>query len=76
MTLTEVINDEIKNPTVKYVALSKFSHAEEVSIDMPTTIVSACKDIEIAKIVQSFSQVLLCEFILIRISKELRFAEQ
>lgn len=54
MTLTEVINDEIKNPTVKYVALSGPTHAEEVSIDMPTTIVSACKDIEIAKIVQSF----------------------
>lgn len=54
MTLTEVINDEIKNPTVKYVALSGPTHAEEVSIDMPTTIVSACKDIEIAKIVQCF----------------------
>ena len=52
--LLAYINDEIKNPTVKYVALSGPTHAEEVSIDMPTTIVSACKDIEIAKIVQCF----------------------
>ena len=54
MTLTEVIDDEIKNPSVKYVALSGPTHAEEVSLDMPTTIVSACKDIETAKLVQEF----------------------
>ena len=53
-TLTQVINDEIKNKTVKYVALSGPTHAEEVSRDMPTTIVSACQDIEVAKLVQEF----------------------
>lgn len=54
MTLTQVINDEIKNDTVKYAALSGPTHAEEVSLDMPTTIVSACSDIEAAKLVQDF----------------------
>lgn len=54
MTLTQVINDEIKNDTVKYAALSGPTHAEEVSLDMPTTIVSACSDIEVAKLVQEF----------------------
>lgn len=53
-TLTQVIDDEIKNKTVKYVALSGPTHAEEVSRDMPTTIVSACQDIEVAKLVQEF----------------------
>lgn len=55
-TLTQVIDDEIKNKTVKYVALSGPTHAEEVSRDMPTTIVSACQDIEVAKLVQEFFQ--------------------
>lgn len=54
MTLTQVINDEIKNDTVKYAALSGPTHAEEVSLDMPTTIVSACNDIEVANLVQDF----------------------
>ncbi len=54
MTLTQVIDDEIQNDTVKYVALSGPTHAEEVSLDMPTTIVSACSDIEVAKLVQEF----------------------
>ncbi len=54
MTLTQVINDEINNDTVKYAALSGPTHAEEVSLDMPTTIVSACSDIEVAKLVQDF----------------------
>lgn len=54
MTLTQVINDEIKNDTVKYASLSGPTHAEEVSLDMPTTIVSACSDIEVAKLVQDF----------------------
>ena len=53
-TLTQVIDDEIKNKTVKYVALSGPTHAEEVSRDMPTTIVSACQDIEVGKLVQEF----------------------
>ncbi len=54
MTLTQVIADELKNDTIKLVALSGPTHAEEVSLDMPTAIVSACDDIESAKYVQSF----------------------
>ncbi len=54
MTLTEVIDDVLQNKTVKYVALSGPTHAEEVSLDMPTTIVSACENLETAKLVQSF----------------------
>lgn len=52
MTMTEVIEDECKNNTVKLVALSGPTHAEEVAIDLPTTIVSACKDIAVANYVQ------------------------
>ncbi len=51
-TMSEVIMDEIQNPTIKIVALSGPTHAEEVAIDLPTTIVSACKDEEAAKLVQ------------------------
>lgn len=54
MTLTEVISDEMKEKSPKIVALSGPTHAEEVSRDMPTTIVSACEDIETAKAVQEF----------------------
>lgn len=50
-TMTQVIRDELKKP-VKLVALSGPTHAEEVAKDMPTTIVSACDDLEIAKYVQ------------------------
>ncbi len=51
-TMTEVIADELKNPDVKIVALSGPTHAEEVIKDSPTTIVSACKDLEAAEFVQ------------------------
>jgi glycerol-3-phosphate dehydrogenase (NAD(P)+) len=55
-TLTEVIKDELKNENpnkrVRLVALSGPSHAEEVALDMPTTIVSACEDMEAARFVQ------------------------
>ena len=51
-TRTEIIADELKNPTVKLVALSGPTHAEEVAKDLPTTIVSACADMEAAKFVQ------------------------
>ena len=37
---------------MRVVALSGPTHAEEVAKDMPTTIVSASKDLEAAKIVQ------------------------
>ena len=51
-TMTQVISDELKNPTVKLVALSGPTHAEEVAKDLPTTIVSACKNLKAAKQVQ------------------------
>ena len=52
MTMTQIIADELKNPTVKLVALSGPTHAEEVAKDLPTTIVSACEDLEAAQQVQ------------------------
>lgn len=51
-TMTQIIADELKNPSVKLVALSVPTHAEEVAKDMPTTIVSACADMEAAQQVQ------------------------
>ena len=51
-TMTQIIADEIRNPAVKLVALSGPTHAEEVAKDMPTTIVSACEDLEAAELVQ------------------------
>lgn len=50
-TMTQVIQDEI-NCQVSLVALSGPTHAEEVAKDLPTTIVSACRDEEVAKKVQ------------------------
>lgn len=55
-TMSEVIKSEFdkknKLSSVKIVALSGPTHAEEVSLDMPTTIVSACDDLETARKVQ------------------------
>ena len=51
MTLSEVIADEIK-ADIHVVALSGPTHAEEVAQDLPSAIVSACKDIAIAEKVQ------------------------
>lgn len=55
-TMTEVIRDELRkdgqHDHVKLVALSGPSHAEEVALDMPTSIVSACADMDVAEIVQ------------------------
>ena len=53
MTMTQIIGQEIANPTVKLVALSGPTHAEEVAKDLPTTIVSACKDADAAETVQT-----------------------
>ena len=52
LTMTGIIAQELNNPTVKLVALSGPTHAEEVAKDLPTTIVSACEDMETAKFVQ------------------------
>ena len=48
----QIIADELRNPAVKLVALSGPTHAEEVAKDLPTTIVSACEDLEAAERVQ------------------------
>lgn len=53
-TMTEVIQNELEKvgKHVKLVTLSGPTHAEEVALDMPTTIVSACGDLSVAKYVQ------------------------
>ena len=51
MTLSEVISDELPDNAV-VCALSGPTHAEEVSRDIPTTIVAACEDITFAERVQ------------------------
>lgn len=57
LTMSEVIKDEFKKEgitsDIPVVALSGPTHAEEVAKDLPTTIVSACEDLETAKIVQN-----------------------
>ena len=56
LTMSGVILDQLKalddKKSVKVVALSGPTHAEEVALDMPTTIVSACEDLKVAKTVQ------------------------
>ena len=56
LTMTEVIRDELqkdgRHDHVKLVALSGPTHAEEVALDMPTSIVSACTDMDVAEAVQ------------------------
>ena len=55
-TMTQVIMDEIQKVgkfNCSFVALSGPTHAEEVARDIPTMIVSACVNIEIAQIVQN-----------------------
>ena len=51
-TMTQVIEDVLDNDSVRLVALSGPTHAEEVAKDLPTTIVSASKDLTAAKTVQ------------------------
>ena len=51
-TMTQVIEDVIDNDSVRLVALSGPTHAEEVAKDLPTTIVSASKDFAAAKTIQ------------------------
>lgn len=52
-TMSEVIRDELKNDKVMIVALSGPTHAEEIALDMPSTIVSASNDEDAAKFVQN-----------------------
>lgn len=53
-TMTDIIRDELTKAgkNARLVALSGPTHAEEVALDMPTTIVSACDDLETAEVVQ------------------------
>lgn len=55
-TMTEVIRNELNfdgsHPGIQLVALSGPTHAEEVAKDKPTTIVSACENIQTAEAVQ------------------------
>jgi len=54
-TMSQVIADELndgEHKNVRIVALSGPTHAEEVALDLPTTIVSACSDMTAAKKVQ------------------------
>ena len=55
-TMTEILADELGKEGgpkgVRLVALSGPTHAEEVAVDLPTTIVSASPDMEAAKFVQ------------------------
>ena len=51
-TMSEIIADEL-GPNMQIVALSGPTHAEEVSRDLPTTIVSACADVSVAEKVQN-----------------------
>ena len=56
-TMTEILADELGKEGgpkgVRLVALSGPTHAEEVAIDLPTTIVSASKDMKAARFVQT-----------------------
>lgn len=53
-TMSEIIEDELAkvNKNNPVVALSGPTHAEEVAIGLPSTIVSACKDISVAEEIQ------------------------
>ncbi len=51
-TMTEIIADEAKGKQIRLVALSGPTHAEEVIKDLPTTIVSASRDMDAAETVQ------------------------
>ena len=52
LAMTGIIESELQNPNVHLVALSGPTHAEEVAKDLPTTIVSACRDMAVAERVQ------------------------
>ena len=49
--LSEVLNQEL--PENKIVAVSGPSHAEEIALEMPTTVVAACEDKDSAEYVQN-----------------------
>lgn len=52
LTMTQIMAEEFNNPTIKLIAFSGPTHAEEVAKDLPTTIVAACEDVKAAEEVQ------------------------
>lgn len=56
LTMTGVIQDELQKDGshrgIRLAALSGPTHAEEVALDMPTSIIAACRDREVAELVQ------------------------
>lgn len=52
LTMTGILEQELQDKAVKLVALSGPTHAEEVALDIPTTIVSASADMDAAEQVQ------------------------
>lgn len=75
MTLTEVIRDVIDNDMVHYVALFWPTHAEEVAVEIPTTIVLVCEDLAVAQYVQKFFLRRSWGYIQMLIFTELKFVE-
>ncbi len=69
MTMTQVIDDELRKAGVaaRTVALSGPTHAEEVSLDMPTAIVAASEDLDAAIAVQD---IFMCDNFRVYISKD------
>ena len=63
-TMTEILADELSHENgpraVRLVALSGPTHAEEVALDLPTTIVSASPDLEAAEVVQEVLATPVC----------------
>jgi len=53
MTVSEVINDVLRSISPKVVSLSGPSHAEEVILNYPTTLVAASKNVQSAKKIQN-----------------------
>ena len=52
-TMTQIIEEECGADNVRVVALSGPTHAEEVIRDIPSAIVSACNDLDVARTVQN-----------------------
>lgn len=69
-TLDEVIREEI--PEGKIAVLSGPSHAEEVCIGIPTVLVAASKDYEIAKMIQD---TFMCDHMRVYISDDVKGVE-
>ena len=73
MTMTEILADELGKEGgpkgVRLVALSGPTHAEEVAVDLPTTIVSASPDEEAPGMCRRCSTTPVCAFTPTRISR-------